>query len=244
MKTKIWAHRGASGYAPENTLEAFELAIHQNADGIELDIQLTKDGELVVAHDEKIDRVTDGTGWIKNYTLKELKQFRFNRTHPEFTNACIPTLKEVYELMQPTNLTVNVELKTSICFYPGIEEKALKLAKDMQMEEQIIYSSFNHYTLKTLIELDSSVRTGLLYEDGWINVPAYGNNIGVNALHPATYLLQYPDFLKDCKKYNLPLHVWTVNTKEHMEKLMNLGVDAIITDFPDIARKISNISNI
>lgn len=241
MKTKIWAHRGASGYAPENTLEAFELAIHQNADGIELDIQLTKDGELVVAHDEKIDRVTDGTGWIKNYTLKELKQFRINRTHPEFTNACIPTLKEVYELMQPTNLTVNVELKTSICFYPGIEEKALKLAKDMQMEERIIYSSFNHYTLKTLKELDSSVRTGLLYEDGWINVPAYGNNIGVNALHPATYLLQYPDFLKDCKKYNLPLHVWTVNTKEHMEKLMKLGVDAIITDFPDIARKISNI---
>lgn len=241
MKTKIWAHRGASGYAPENTLEAFELAIHQNADGIELDIQLTKDGELVVAHDEKIDRVTDGTGWIKNYTLKELKQFRFNRTHPEFTNACIPTLKEVYELMQPTKLTVNVELKTSICFYPGIEEKALKLAKDMQMEERIIYSSFNHYTLKTLKELDSSVRTGLLYEDGWINVPAYGNNIGVNALHPATYLLQYPDFLKDCKKYNLPLHVWTVNTKEHMEKLIKLGVDAIITDFPDIARKISNI---
>ena len=241
MKTKIWAHRGASGYAPENTLEAFELAIHQNADGIELDIQLTKDGELVVAHDEKIDRVTDGTGWIKNYTLKELKQFLFNRTHPEFTNACIPTLKEVYELMQPTNLTVNVELKTSICFYPGIEEKALKLAKDMQMEERIIYSSFNHYTLKTLKELDSSVRTGLLYEDGWINVPAYGNNIGVNALHPATYLLQYPDFLKDCKKYNLPLHVWTVNTKEHMEKLIKLGVDAIITDFPDIARKISNI---
>lgn len=244
MKTKIWAHRGASGYAPENTLEAFELAIHQNADGIELDIQLTKDSELVVAHDEKIDRVTGGTGWIKNYTLKELKQFRFNRTHPEFTNACIPTLKEVYELMQPTNLTVNVELKTSICFYPGIEEKALKLAKDMQMEERIIYSSFNHYTLKTLKELDSSVRTGLLYEDGWINVPAYGNNIGVNALHPATYLLQYPDFLKDCKKYNLPLHVWTVNTKEHMEKLMKLGVDAIITDFPDIARKISNIPNI
>lgn len=241
MKTKIWAHRGASGYAPENTLEAFELAIHQNADGIELDIQLTKDGELVVAHDEKIDRVTGKTGWIKDYTLKELKQFRFNRTHPEFTNACIPTLKEVYELMQPTNLTVNVELKTSICFYPGIEEKALKLAKDMQMEERIIYSSFNHYTLKTLKELDSSVRTGLLYEDGWINVPAYGNNIGVNALHPATYLLQYPDFLKDCKKYNLPLHVWTVNTKEHMEKLMKLGVDAIITDFPDIARKISNI---
>lgn len=241
MKTKIWAHRGASGYAPENTLEAFELAIHQNADGIELDIQLTKDGELVVAHDEKIDRVTGKTGWIKNYTLKELKQFRFNRTHPEFTNACIPTLKEVYELMQPTNLTVNVELKTSICFYPGIEEKALKLAKDMQMEERIIYSSFNHYTLKTLKELDSSVRTGLLYEDGWINVPAYGNNIGVNALHPATYLLQYPDFLKDCKKYNLSLHVWTVNTKEHMEKLIKLGVDAIITDFPDIARKISNI---
>ena len=104
MKTKIWAHRGASGYAPENTLEAFELAIHQNADGIELDIQLTKDGEIVVAHDEKINRVTGKNGWIKDYTLKELKQLPFNRTHPEFTKACIPTLKEVYELISPTNL--------------------------------------------------------------------------------------------------------------------------------------------
>ena len=74
-----------------------------------------------------------------------------------------------------------------------------------------------------------------------MNVPAYGNNIGVNALHPAIYLLQYPDFLEDCKKYNLPLHVWTINTKEDMQNLMKLGVDAIITDFPDIARKISNI---
>lgn len=241
MKTKIWAHRGASGYAPENTLEAFELAVHQNADAIELDIQLTKDGEIVVAHDEKINRITDKSGWIKDYTLKELKQLRFNRTHPAFTNACIPTLKEVYELIQPTKLTVNVELKTSICFYPGIEEKALNLAQKMGMEERIIYSSFNHYTLKYLKELDSSVKTGLLYEDGWINVPAYGNNMGVNALHPAIYLLQYPDFLEDCKKYNLPLHVWTVNAKEDMQKLMKMEVDAIITDFPDIARKISDI---
>ncbi len=93
MNTKVWAHRGASAYAPENTLEAFELAAQMHADGVELDIQLTRDGEMVVTHDEEIKRVTGQPGYVKDYTLAELKQMQFNRTHPEFDNARIPTKK-------------------------------------------------------------------------------------------------------------------------------------------------------
>ena len=112
MNTKIWAHRGASGYAPENTLESFELAIEQKADGIELDVQMTKDGELVVIHDETIDRTGNGTGRVQDHTLKELKALNFNKTHPEYASAKIPTLREVYELVKPSGITVNVEMKT------------------------------------------------------------------------------------------------------------------------------------
>ncbi len=96
---KIYAHRGASGYAPENTLEAFELAAKMGADGVELDVHMTRDGELVVAHDEEVGRVANGFGLICNMTLPELKKLRFNKTHPEYESAAIPTLREVYELL-------------------------------------------------------------------------------------------------------------------------------------------------
>lgn len=116
MKTKVWAHRGASAYAPENTLEAFQLAVDQKADGVELDVQMTKDGKLVVIHDETIDRTSDGHGRVMDHTLSELKKMKFNRTHPEYADATIPTLAEVYELLKPAGLEINVEIKTGIIF--------------------------------------------------------------------------------------------------------------------------------
>ena len=165
-KMKIWAHRGASGYAPENTMEAFSEAVRRKADGIELDVQLTKDGEIVVIHDEKLERVSNGTGWVKDYTLKELRKLNFNKTFPEQGSARIPTLKEVYELMKKEDMLVNVELKTSIVFYEGLVDKVLDLAARMGMEEKVLYSSFNHYTLLEIKKKNPGTRTGMLFEDG------------------------------------------------------------------------------
>ena len=130
-KTKVWAHRGASGYAPENTLDAFRKAVEMGADGIELDVQMTKDGELVVIHDETIDRVSNGKGWVKDYTYEELKKFNFNKTHLEYTKEEIPTLEQVYLLIKPTNLTINVEIKTGIAshIYNEKHKKARKRVK-------------------------------------------------------------------------------------------------------------------
>ena len=172
-KTKVWAHRGASGYAPENTLDAFRKAVEMGADGIELDVQMTKDGELVVIHDETIDRVSNGKGWVKDYTYEELKKFNFNKTHQEYTKEEIPTLEQVYRLIKPTNLTINVELKTGIVFYPGIEERVLELTERLGMKEHVIYSSFNHYTIRKIKELDPQAKTGMLYEDGIIDAVDY-----------------------------------------------------------------------
>lgn len=235
--TLVWAHRGASGYAPENTLEAFEKAAELNADGVELDVQLSKDGEIVVIHDEVIDRVTEGKGYVKDYTLAELKQFHANQTFPEYKDAEIPTLAEVYELLKPTGLSVNVELKTGVFFYPGMEEKVLKLAKDMQMEDRIWYSSFNHYTIRRMKEMQPDIKTGILYADGIYEIGAYAEQIHADALHPALYNVLYPGMVEDCHKRGKRIHVWTVNETAHIEKMLEMGVDAIITNYPDRVRK-------
>lgn len=238
MKTKVWAHRGASAYAPENTLEAFALAVEQKADGVELDVQLTRDGELVVIHDETIDRVSEGRGYVRDYTLQELKRFHYNKTHPEYAQASIPTLAEVYDLLKPSGLVINVEIKTGIFFYPGIEEKLNRLEQEMGMGGRIIYSSFNHYSVMRMKELNPRAKTGLLYADGFQNVPAYAADLGADALHPVLYNLQYEGFLEDCRRYGLALHVWTVDDEAQMQALVDQRIDAIITNRPDAARRV------
>ena len=236
-KPLVWAHRGASEYAPENTLPAFEEAVRQGADGVELDIHLTKDGELVVIHDEKINRTSNGKGMVKDMTLAELRRFNYNRKHPEVCDwAEIPTMREVFELLKPTGLTINIELKTGVVFYPGIEEKILRLTAEEGMEDRVIYSSFNHYSVLRLKELDPQAKTGFLYSDGPIDVPAYGKKYGVDALHPALYNLQYPGFMEDCRAQGLSVHVWTVNSPMYVRMCQAAGVDAIITNDPKMTR--------
>ena len=240
MSTKplVWAHRGASGYAPENTLAAFQKAVDLGADGVELDIQLTKDDQIVVIHDEMIDRTSDGKGWVKDYTLEELRAFNYNRTKPEYKHADIPTMREVFELLKPTGLFINIEIKTGVVFYEKIEEKILALAKEMGMEDRVCYSSFNHYTVRRIHELKPDAEVGFLYADGPIDMPSYGVKHGVNALHPALYNLQYDGFVKECKEKGLKLNVWTVNERPYMEMCCQYGVDAIITNYPDIAKEV------
>lgn len=238
MKSQIWAHRGASFYAPENTLEAFDIAVKQKADGIELDVQLSKDGELVVIHDETIDRVSNGRGFVKDYTLKELKQFNVAKLFPQFGISRIPTLEEVYRLLKPTNLIINVELKTEIIFYKGIEEKLIKLAKNMDMEDRIIYSSFNHYSLLNLRKLKNDVKIGLLFSNIFVDVLDYAVKLKADALHPIGYMLRLPGFIEECKAKNMKLHVWTIDNEEEIKLLNEIGVDAIITNKPVIARMI------
>ena len=227
--TKVWAHRGASGYAMENTLEAFELAVEQGADGVELDVQICKSGELVVIHDETIDRVTSNSGMVKNLTLDELK---------EYSKGNIPTLEEVYRLLRPTDLVINTELKTGIVLYPDLEVKVLKLASELEMEERIWYSSFYHPSICKIKELSTKSRTGLLYSDGWIGIQQYASQLHVGALHPAYYHLQDEEYMGRCKEYGLNVHVWTVNEEKDMIRICGMGTDAIITNYPDIARKV------
>lgn len=235
-KPYIWAHRGASGYAPENTLEAFAIAMEMGADGIELDVQYTKDRQLVVIHDEKIDRTSNGTGYVQDYTLEELKQYKFNRTHPSWENATIPTLEEVLMLVKDTEITVNIELKTGIIHYEGIEKDVLSLVKKMNMEDRVIFSSFNHTSLRKIRELDDDARIGILYADGITNLTEYAKALGAEAIHPEFGNLQYEEEIKECQDASIKINTWSINTEQNLVECVQRNVDAVITNYPDLAQ--------
>lgn len=236
--TKIFAHRGASGYAPENTLEAFSLAMKQGADGIELDVQLTKDGEVVVVHDETIDRTSDGKGAVRDCTLQELKGFSFHNQMDEYKGARIPTLKEVLELVKPGNMQVNIELKTGVYWYREIEKKTMQVVKEAGMEDRVIYSSFNHYSIQKVLENKADAETAYLYSDVILNVDKYAKETGVCGLHPAIRHLKMADFMEEYRESGLKVRVWTVNTEEDMRLFIQNDLEGVITNYPDKALKI------
>ena len=240
-KTLVWAHRGASAYAPENTLKAFQMAADLKADGIELDVQKTKDGKLVVIHDETLDRVSRTSGWVKDITYERLKNINVNEKFPQFGKQYVPTLEEVYELLCPTDLLINVELKTGVIFYPEIEDQVLEVTKQMGMQKRVIYSSFNHYSIRKIKRLQADAVTGLLYQDGMIDVCSYAKQtVQADALHPAIYNVQYPDFFAKCRRHGLKVHVWTVNEEKHMRLLCENETDAMITNDPKLGRAVAD----
>jgi len=220
---KILGHRGASAFAPENTLAAFQLALDLGAHGIELDVHLTKDEEVVVFHDLKMARMTGQAGRICDYTLEELQRFDFP----------IPTLEAVYQLVNAHAdhpPVINVELKTDTAPYPALPAKLLALAHHASNCD-IIYSSFNHYSLLALRQLDASARIGLLYNMGMVDPHKYAAQLRADALHPPWKVVAaFPQMVADCHAAGIAVNVWTVNDLPTLQLLQAAQVDAIITD--------------
>ena len=237
---KIWAHRGANEYAPENTMEAFEKAIRLGADGIELDVHQTRDGEIVVIHDEKLDRTSSGKGFVKDYTLEELRQFDYAKGTPFEGKAhyAIPTLQEVFELLKPTGLTLNIELKTNVFRYRGIERRILKMVEEYGMRDRIWYSSFNRLTIEKIHLLDPQAKVGILYGEAFAGMPVFARNLGLTALHPSFINLMSPRFMEDCRTNGIAVNVWTIDSPEQMRLCYRAGVNSVITNYPDRAQKI------
>lgn len=235
---KIWAHRGASGFAPENTLPAFEVAKELDVDGIELDVHLTKDGEVVVIHDEQIDRTGDGKGLVKDYTLEELKQFNFAKNKPLYGFVTIPTLREVYELFQGTDYMINVELKTGRFEYDGMEEKVHALTEEMGMTRQVIYSSFNHASILRMQQYATEERTAFLISDGWLDVAEYAQKHQVQAIHPAAHYPGLDEMIRACHAKGIKVNVWTINEEEEALRMKEMGAEAIITNHPGKMREL------
>lgn len=183
---KIWAHRGCSQIYPENTLLAFEKAAAiRGLEGIELDIQLTRDGELVVIHDERVDRTTEGIGFVRDYTLSEIKRLHI---YADMNPAQkIPTMRETLDLLESAmrkGLRLNIELKNSVYPYEGMEEKIVKLIESYGLEKQIVYSSFSALSLEKLRNIDPHTEIGIL--DSRVSDCLYKmrGGCGAQALHP------------------------------------------------------------
>lgn len=183
---KIWAHRGCSQRYPENTILSFEKAAAiRGLTGIELDIQLTKDGNMVVCHDEKVDRTTDGSGELRGYTLAELKKLRIDAGNGKYEQ--IPTIEEVLDLLEnrmKDGLKLNIELKNSVFPYEGMEQKIMELVYKRGLQDNVIYSSFSALSLERIREMDGDAEIGIL--DRKISDCLYKlkGGCGANALHP------------------------------------------------------------
>jgi len=238
MKTMIQAHRGASAYWPENTIKAFSAAIEQGADCVELDVHLSKDGEIVVAHDFRLERVSNGSGYISDHTLAELKALDFGKLAADKGGEYrIPALSEVFSLVKPSSLTINIELKTTERLYPELPEKLIALTREFDMEERVIYSSFNHYSLVHLKKINPKAKIALLYELGMIDPWVYANYVKAYAIHPHYYVIMaLPETVRLCHENGIKVNVWTVDENAVIKKMLECGVDGIITNKPDVAR--------
>lgn len=238
--TMIFAHRGFSGYYPENTMLAFQKTAEESlADGIELDIQMTKDGELVIMHDETLDRTTNGSGYLKDYTLEKLKTLSVVvNVKGFFPRQTIPTLREYFTWLKTTKLITNIELKTSVFEYKGIEEKLIAMVHEFGLEEQIWYSSFNHYTIAKVKELMPEAKCGLLMDTWLMNVGSYAASQNAATVNACSWFCCKEGVAEDLHAHGIKLQAWTPNDADLMKKLVDCGTDVLITNFPDIASKV------
>jgi glycerophosphoryl diester phosphodiesterase len=213
-------HRGAKGHVAENTIESFLKAFELGADGIELDVHLSADGEAVVIHDETVDRtIKNAAGFVKDFTVAEFKKLG------------VPTLVEVFHML-PEDKFLNIEIKASLATKIVVEEigKFLRLG-EIQLQN-ILVSSFEWAILKELKQLNSLIRIGVLTEEKTEEALAFAEEISAFSIHPFFGLLT-DEFVRKIKQKGFQIHTWTVNSPEDITFVRNLGVDAIISDFPD-----------
>jgi glycerophosphoryl diester phosphodiesterase len=233
----IFAHRGASAHAPENTLAAFELALAQEADGIELDAKLSADGHVVVIHDATVDRTTDKHGRVKDMALAELRSLDAGGFFAEkYCGEKVPTLEEVFEALGKRTF-INVELTNYSTPGDHLVESVCALVEKFGLQKQILFSSFFASNLSNARGLLPEVPRGLLAFNGLLGAWArsFGFAFGrYQALHPNLKDVT-PQQVQRVHRLKRRVHVWTVNTAQDMRRLFNWDVDAIFTDDPQLA---------
>lgn len=222
MKIRGVAHRGYPLRYPENTLSSYKAAYDLGFTHLELDVHLSKDGVPVLMHDPTIDRMTDGQGWVKDYTLEELRQFRVGR------DETIPTLEEAL-LFAKDKMTVNVELKQYGDLYPGLEETVLEILKKTDMLDQVYISSFDHYSIARMRKLSDEVELGLIQWGATPAVVPFMEEIRARYLSLRTEYLT-DEYVKLCERSGIQLMVWPVNLKWQFDKAARYPSVLCVTD--------------
>ncbi|WP_175631957.1 glycerophosphodiester phosphodiesterase [Virgibacillus siamensis] len=234
--TLNFAHRGSLTEAPENTIPAFQKALEHGAKAIELDIQLTKDNELIVSHDHHFRRHNhEITGNIRDYTLEEIKEIDVGSGFDEkFAGTSLSTLDEVLDLC-PSEILLNVEIKNIPVIYEGIEKILLGTLSNHNRLDNLIISSFDHVALKNVQQLNSDIPLGMLFYYRVLNAWDYANKSGLNitSIHPNQV---YTDqtFVQECKKLGYKVYPYTVSNWERYEEMLNFGVDGVFSNSPEI----------
>jgi len=232
-RPRVFGHRGAMGYAPENTFASFEQAVEIGVDAIELDVHLTADGEVVVIHDHELDRTTDGEGIVGEKTLAELKSVDAGRRFgEEFTGQRIPTLGEVLEWAQG-RCVLDIEIKGGPWPYPGLEAKVVELIREHEMTDETMVISFHHPTVATVKSLAPEIAVGTLWSARPLDPVGVARGAGANAILP---MWPYCDAetVERAHLAGLSVHPWTVSEPRAIERLIALGVDSICSNHPDV----------
>ena len=234
----IFAHRGASAHAPENTMAAFELAVKLGAPAIEFDVKLSSDRQVIIIHDQTLDRTTNGTGQVTNQPLAALRELDAGSWKaPEYGHEKIPLLDEVLEAMG-NKVYINIELTNYATPFDGLVKEVAPLVKKHGLEERVIFSSFNPANLLAAHRLLPSVACGQLIQEGrqgWLQKAA-ARFIKLEAEHPYTTDVT-PQLVQHLHARGRRVHVWTVNDPADMLRLRNCAVDGIFTDDPLVAYK-------
>jgi len=222
-----YAHRGASEYAPENTLSSFYLGLLKGANGIETDVQRTKDGVLVLFHDDTIDRVTDGNGVLSDYTFEELEKLKIYGNSTTLFYDRIVTLKEFLEKFALYDIQFAIELKGA-----GVEEETLSMVKKFGILEKTTFTSFNFEYIKRIKELDKNARIGWLTKNpGEKEIQELLNISGEEMVPQAEFITD--DMIKDLRSNGLGIRAWGVFNVSLMKKMCMLNVDGMTVNFPD-----------
>jgi glycerophosphoryl diester phosphodiesterase len=233
--TQIFAHRGYSALFAENTMTAFLEAEKAGADGIELDVQLTKDGQVVVIHDEKVDRTTTGKGFVTDYLYKDLRKLNANKKGMK--KEPIPSLAEVLEWLKTNKMVCNIELKNGLIPYEGMEEKVIQLIRKYNLGERIVISSFNHYSIVQSYRIAPEIETAPLFIETIYMPWVYSQSIRAKGIHPRHSAI--PDrIITTTMENGIAVRPYTVNKDADMVRLFKLGCTAIITDNPVKALKL------
>lgn len=227
--TKIFAHRGSKGTHPENTLPAFLEAILVGADGIELDVQCTSDGVVVVMHDETLERTTNGSGLLKDMTWSEIKKLDADKSKKlKNTKVSVPSLEEVLLLLSEYDYQgiLNIEFKTDVYPYLGIEEKVLELIEKSSFSGEYLLSSFNIETLERLIAMKSKYPCGFIVDGDSEFIEKVLKNKKIGSIHPRySNTKKYLGFSKNIRP-------WTVNEKKDMLYCFENKIAGFFTDYP------------
>ena len=229
----IIAHRGFSGTYPENTMLSFRKAVESGADAIELDVHLSRDGEVMIIHDEALGRTAGVDGCVFDYTRSELERISAGKTKDDrFGFTPIPSLEEYLAMIRDTDLYTNIELKTAPVCYPCIEEKTVDLVRRFGLEKRIIFSSFNWLSVFRIRQIAPEFPVGLLF-DGFAlrNIGSIIHASGLECYHPSFRILD-DQAVSELHENGVRINVRTVNSEEEMRKCAAWGIDGLITNEP------------